>query len=499
MGTCLCCGKKGFFLRLSEKGLCYDCANGGYVKKLISDVPSLIRELLYIDVCLEDPSSIDTRLDAFDFSYNGLEELGYSPSYKYLEPGQKYIYLKWLQDGAKSNVNIGYVFIYLYCLERRMTNINSYYQAKQELIRLLKVFNDTKIVNYAKLSLLLGAVINQDIETLNYCLKKYEYSFTILLSISCLSEKNGVNMSAYHIVKYYKDFGYSKSKFIENNCAELEKLLEDIFSNLYNSNTIFIPNNELFKVTSDFGQEFFIEFINSSLKTDKVIMIDINQYRKDIIKGMLLFSVNVLKSKGKLNINSISDEQGFFKVNEDYEMSLEQKRQDKRKLPDDIILLDYDVSFIYENINIPVINVNTEKYNLDYLYRLLNNDDFSTFLSIFPNIENYMDPSELHFLYLILNDHYYKLRNCDSFFINETKKICQKDIALMDCGYFSPSAGASVPTLNRLINLYEAEGKNYEAIELCKFGLNKLINPKMINGFNGRISDLYKKIKKAPN
>ncbi|MDE1148190.1 MAG: TerB N-terminal domain-containing protein [Azospirillaceae bacterium] len=45
----------------------------------------------------------------------------YFPAYERLDPGQRYVYLRWLAEGRRDpNIDIGYVFLFFYGLERRL-------------------------------------------------------------------------------------------------------------------------------------------------------------------------------------------------------------------------------------------------------------------------------------------------------------------------------------------------------------------------------------------
>lgn len=68
-----------------------------------------------------DASLIDTTLPVLVESSTREDRLPYWPSYHDCSPSQRYQYLRWLASGRKDpDVELGFVFIYFYGLERRV-------------------------------------------------------------------------------------------------------------------------------------------------------------------------------------------------------------------------------------------------------------------------------------------------------------------------------------------------------------------------------------------
>lgn len=86
-----------------------------------------------------EPSLIDPSLpvDGSNPDREGLH-MGYWPSYSQIHPTSRAAYLEWLSTGRKHpNINIGYVFLYFYGLERRaLADAKESSAAKQELPRI---------------------------------------------------------------------------------------------------------------------------------------------------------------------------------------------------------------------------------------------------------------------------------------------------------------------------------------------------------------------------
>lgn len=66
-----------------------------------------------------------------------LDPLPYWPSYHDMNPGQRWVYLKWLESGRRTKVDVGYGFVFFYGLERRLTGPGSHLMPKDERMALL--------------------------------------------------------------------------------------------------------------------------------------------------------------------------------------------------------------------------------------------------------------------------------------------------------------------------------------------------------------------------
>lgn len=118
-----------------SSGLFYMGSGLGSVDYEFSIEPSLIDPKLPVTQTNKNPSSFD---------------LGYWPSYRKLSSEARYVFLKWLANGRNHpNIDIGFVFIYFYGLERRVltdmqTSINArseIYDIISEVERLLSIYN----------------------------------------------------------------------------------------------------------------------------------------------------------------------------------------------------------------------------------------------------------------------------------------------------------------------------------------------------------------------
>ena len=106
----------------------------------------------------EEPSAIDLNLP-ISVSDPEATPLNYYPSYEELSPNQRTAYFKWLCD-ISSPIDIGYVFIFYYGLERHLFLGND--NAALDMIMKLRKFHDHgSFLGYSESAITLYAILHQ--------------------------------------------------------------------------------------------------------------------------------------------------------------------------------------------------------------------------------------------------------------------------------------------------------------------------------------------------
>jgi hypothetical protein len=106
----------------------------------------------------DDPSTIFLRLPIQEPNdKTKVEPPGYYPSYAALKPDQKWIYLDWLRDVTQT-IDIGYVFIYYYGLERHLL-IGKFDRAFDEITNLRRYHRNNSFLAYSESSLINSALL----------------------------------------------------------------------------------------------------------------------------------------------------------------------------------------------------------------------------------------------------------------------------------------------------------------------------------------------------
>ena len=104
-----------------------------------------------------EPSLIDIHLEVGTLSKR-VPPLSYYPSYEALSPDQRAVYLNWLKN-IDEEIDIGYVFIFYYGLERYLlTNPEKYLEAFYTILRLRKHHTNTSFQGYSYDALLSACI-----------------------------------------------------------------------------------------------------------------------------------------------------------------------------------------------------------------------------------------------------------------------------------------------------------------------------------------------------
>lgn len=109
---------------------------------------------------IPDPSTIWINLPIKE-EYN-VEPMPYWPHYIEMTPGQRYKYLTWLRN-VEQPIDMGYVFIYYYGLERQMLTGN-FDKAFDEIIKLRNIHSNKSFQTYSENALIHGAILRNRLD-----------------------------------------------------------------------------------------------------------------------------------------------------------------------------------------------------------------------------------------------------------------------------------------------------------------------------------------------
>lgn len=108
-----------------------------------------------------------------------VESPGYFLTYLKLTHGQRYVYLKYLENPFSADANMSYVYLFYYGLERNLFT-DKYEQAIEIIKKLMTIFNSDGFLSHSITSLLYIALIKNDqqriMEYLNSNYYKYIHS-----------------------------------------------------------------------------------------------------------------------------------------------------------------------------------------------------------------------------------------------------------------------------------------------------------------------------------
>lgn len=181
----------------------------------------------------------------------------YYPTYSGLTPEQRYIYAKLLTNPYNTEIDIGYVFILYYGLERHLL-CGDFDSAFKVILKLRDVHRNGSFQSYSANALILTSMLHNRGE---YALafiasldKEYEFNFLSNLFLICyfsfdlpLTPKDIMRMSA--------TFEFTNRNYIKKNPDIFEKCLSDTIADKYQSDGVFIntfiTKSELSKIKRD--------------------------------------------------------------------------------------------------------------------------------------------------------------------------------------------------------------------------------------------------------
>lgn len=403
----------------------------------------------------EEPSLIYTKqpiILASDISK--IERPPYFPTYTGLTPEQKGVYIKLLQNPYNPNIDIGFVFILYYGLERHLL-VGDYQKALNVIIKLRDVHPNKSFQSYSANALVLISMLKQKgeiaLDFVNSIDKSFEYSFSDNLFLLCYLSFD-LPISSKDIIRMAKTFEFSNANYIKKYPELFEKVMENNIMDTFGQNKILLSkilnSEDLTKLPK---QELPI-FANTSIR-DKS------------------FPVPIISSSAKLKktLNEL--------LTSTHEI-VKNKIADMRKEG----LVDKPINQKNEK-DLPKFDEVSEKELLDSLNK---------------TNENLL---QRHFILISLQDFYYKYRDLDQKYINYCIKYCLLDIenlSEMENQYINTEIERAkeyaeimeipfskqeenkiretgfigrIPAFNRLSIIYEKQKNYLKAIEICDIAI----------------------------
>jgi len=186
----------------------------------VSNVPTVDPSTIYLDLPIQKPSDPED-----------IPRPNYYPSYSGLNPLQRWLYLNWLRDISKP-INIGYVFIYYYGLERQLL-LGDFDLAFDEILFLQNYHNNHSFLSYSNSALPYACLLRKrkdKLEQLYQLRPKTTIENFDLLLIHSL----GYDLSARNILDVSKNISGINKRFIISDPETFEKALTDCLKARYN-------------------------------------------------------------------------------------------------------------------------------------------------------------------------------------------------------------------------------------------------------------------------
>lgn len=189
-----------------------------------------------------EPSLIYSKLPInYRSKLSPMETIGYFPRYEGLSPDQRFLYLKWLTD-ITQQVDIGYVFLFYYGLERYL--LREKYQKAAKMILKLRQFHKNQSFYYYSLdSLLSASILHKDELLLNSILSSLDESLPKSNVMLIAKKMLKVDLTITEIISLSSTIGFKKRTYIRDYPDIFSKNLKSILISEFGKDTF--PFHEL--------------------------------------------------------------------------------------------------------------------------------------------------------------------------------------------------------------------------------------------------------------
>jgi len=233
---------------------------------------------------MEEPSQIFTKLpieipEAFELVVTP----GYYPDYCSLEPEQKGVYLKLLENPYRTDIDISYVFILYYGLERHLL-LGNWQKAAQIIIKLRNCHKNKSFQQYSAEAIVLTAIYRKcgelAIQLISSLDTEHEIScFPIPLYLMCAASFN-LKIKAKDLMRMGSWLGFDNTLYIKKYPGLFEKTLEEKMIEAKGRDYMLISDYLTAKEINSAPRYEFRIFANTSLREAKVTVVDLTKHEK---------------------------------------------------------------------------------------------------------------------------------------------------------------------------------------------------------------------------
>lgn len=282
-------------------------------RALLGKIPSDVRSMLWFaDECnlsstrkiqtpfftLEvggrgEPSLIDKRLPIGNV-VKPAPKLPHYPAYDVLNPDERATYLNWLHD-IDEPIEIGYVFIFYYGLERKLLHYATFQNAAEMILRLREHHRNEPFLAYSGVALMTMTAINGRRDLFERTLASSSWLTPVALAVLTFSESK-LNSEA--LMSLSGRVGFTNKRYIKNEPELFREMVDEIL--IENVGEEFFPLDK--KFLDDCPQIPEMIFANTSLNVEAVTVPDITQnvVFRDTVLAILAEAHARVKSELKL-------------------------------------------------------------------------------------------------------------------------------------------------------------------------------------------------------
>ncbi|MBG9783476.1 TerB N-terminal domain-containing protein [Shouchella lehensis] len=378
---------KNFFVHSDIKGLLW--IENGPQKNFISiSSAEKIYEIdgvkLFIQVNKEEPSLINMNLDIKESIEKEVPIPGYYPSYRTLSSEQRYKYWQSLSNPYQASIDISYIFILYYGLERHLFLNNNFEMAFKVIIKLREIHQNKSFLTYSGNAIALSCLLHQKADMMNIFIESlntdYKRNFSEHLYLLALHSFDRPLLSE-DIMRLSKVFGFRNDNYIKSYPDIFKRTLEELIVKKHSKNHLILK--ELVPHIGELDQTDLSLFANISLSEEKL-------------------SIANLISSPSLN-------KEIYNFLSDAHESVKKQLANMRKT-----------------------NMMPKKHEKKKPIKELK-FDFNEEQRLIKELKgNYSDPVSKHFTYIYLQDFYYKYRILDEKYLHECIKYCYEDLEILE-------------------------------------------------------------------
>lgn len=335
----------------------------------------------------EEPSVISTKLPIAHVTYlQEIERPPYYPSYTSLTPEQRGVYWHLLANPYNSQIDIGFVFVLYYGLERHLLE-GDFDRAFHVILKLRDAHSNKSFQSYSANAVVLMCLMKQRadlaIQFIGSLDKDHEINFSGNLLLLCKLGL-GIPLTAQELMRQARTFGFDNQNYIKKNpdifVEQLEKAIE----------------------AETGAKKLHLDQYVTSTDLSKVKMTDIHIFANMSIIEKTLSIPNLAEHPKLMGI--------IYKLLHQAHNSTKQLLAEMRK-KGDVIETKNDTSKVQKAL---VFDAQREAELLDEYRKCSRN------------------PVNRHFALISLCDFYYKYRNLDPIYLKKCIEFCKKDISTLD-------------------------------------------------------------------
>jgi len=183
----------------------------------------------------DDPSTIFLKLPIKEPTRpDSVEPLGYYPSYAALRPEQRWVYLNWLRN-VTEEVNIGYVFIYYYGLERQLLT-GKFDRAFDEILKLREYHQNKSFLGYSESSLMNSSLLIKRLDKLTE-LQQHNVISDFSNSLFLIAYYNKYNLSIENLMLIFDRMSGLNKRYFREDRQQFQNLLSETLTECFTANS----------------------------------------------------------------------------------------------------------------------------------------------------------------------------------------------------------------------------------------------------------------------